>query len=78
MTNEEILREINALPPEGQLLVESFVAFMRQRYASSQPLTPSADSGLESESFIGMWRDRDEMQDSSAWVRGVRQSEWGN
>ena len=77
MTNEEILREIAALPPEGQRLVESFVAFMRQRYAHSQPVLEPANSGLESESFIGMWRDRDDMQDSSAWVRGVRQSETG-
>ena len=27
MTNEEMLREIGSLPPEGQRLVESFVAF---------------------------------------------------
>jgi hypothetical protein len=78
MTNEEILREITLLPPEGQRLVEGFVAFLRQRYAPSQPVAQSPDSGLESESFIGMWRDRDDMLDSSAWVRGVRQSEWRN
>ncbi len=76
MTNEEILREIVSLPPEGQRLVESFVAFLRQRY--SMPVAQPPISGLESESFIGMWRDRDDMRDSSAWVRGVRQSEWGN
>jgi hypothetical protein len=78
MTNEEILREITSLPPEGQRLVEYFVAFLRQHYAHSQPVTQPATSGLENESFIGMWRDRDDLQDSSAWVRGVRQSEWGN
>lgn len=32
-------------------------------------------SDLESEGFIGMWRDRDDMKDSAAWVRGARQSE---
>jgi hypothetical protein len=30
---------------------------------------------LQNEKFIGMWRDRDEMTDSSAWVRQVRESE---
>lgn len=42
MTNEEILREIASLSPEGQRLVESFVAFLRQRYAPSQPVTQTA------------------------------------
>jgi len=75
MTDEEILREIGSLPPEGQRLVESFVAFLRQRYAPA--VTPPANTPLQNENFIGMWRDRDEMKDSTAWVRGVREAEWG-
>ena len=74
MTNEEMLREIGALPPEGQRLVESFVDFLRQRYP--QPATTASDAAWQGEPFIGMWGDRDEMTDSSAWVRGVRESEW--
>jgi len=31
---------------------------------------------LADEPFIGMWRDREDMQDSSAWVRGIREREW--
>ena len=31
---------------------------------------------LTDEPFIGMWRDREDMQDSGAWVRRVRESEW--
>lgn len=75
MTNEEMLREIGSLPPEGQRLVESFVAFLRQRY--TQPATLASDAAWQDETFIGMWGDRDEMTDSSAWVRGMRESEWG-
>ena len=37
MTNEEILREINALPLEAQRQIEDFIAFLRERYKSSQP-----------------------------------------
>ena len=37
----------------------------------------SADATeLADEPFIGMWCDRKDMQDSSAWVRRVRGSEW--
>jgi len=75
MTNEEILREIGSLPPEGKRLVESFLAFLRQRYAPSA--TPSANAPLQAENFIGMWRDRVEMADSTTWVREIRESEWG-
>lgn len=78
MTSEEMLREIGSLPPEGQRLVESFIAFLRQRYASSPSVSHGADDSLQNESFIGMWRDRDDLRDSSSWVRGVRESEWGN
>lgn len=71
MTNEEMLREIGSLPPEGQRLVESFVAFLRQRY--TRPAMPASDAAWQGEPFIGI----DEMTDSNAWVRSVRESEWG-
>lgn len=32
---------------------------------------------IRDEPFIGMWHDRPEMSDSSAWVRGLRLGEWG-
>ena len=76
MTNEEILREINSLPLEAQRQVEDFVTFLRQRYKSSPP-AKTATNDLTAEEFIGMWRDREDLQDSTAWVRNVRQSHWG-
>ena len=75
MTNEELLREIDSLPPEGQRLVESFLAFLQQRYA--RPVTAQSDDSLLDENFIGMWRDRSDVTDSTSWVRGIRESEWG-
>ncbi len=75
MTNEEILREINSLPLEAQRQIEDFISFLRERYKSSPPKTaPTSD--LETEAFVGMWRDREDMRDSSAWVRNVRETHW--
>ena len=75
MTNEEILREINSLPPEAQRQIEDFISFLRERYGISQrKAAPSSD--LESEAFVGMWRDREDMRDSSTWVRNIRKSHW--
>lgn len=76
MTNEEILREINSLPTEAQRQVEDFIAFLRLRYQSAQR-SEVAETNLETEEFIGMWRDREDLRDSTAWVRNARQSHWG-
>ena len=76
MTNEEILREINSLPPEAQRQIEDFIASLRERYKEAQAATVPV-SDLESEPFVGMWRDRQDMRDSSAWVRNIRETHWG-
>jgi hypothetical protein len=76
MTHEELLRELALLPPEGQRQVADFIAFLRERYAHSQSLEHSTTSDLAQDSFIGMWRDHEDMQDSSGWVRNLREHEW--
>lgn len=78
MTHEQILQEIAALPPEGQQQVERFVVFLRKSYtAAPQPLQIQPID-WQTAGFIGMWGDRDEMQNSSGWVRQQRQTEWVN
>ncbi len=75
MTNEEILREINSLPPEAQRQIEDFISFLRERYGTLQSKA-APPSDLASEAFVGMLRDREDMRDSSAWVRKIRESHW--
>jgi hypothetical protein len=75
MKHEEILQQITSLPPEGQRQVIDFIAFVRQRYGQSQLREHNA-TNLSTESFIGIWQDRNDLKDSSAWVRRVREAEW--
>jgi hypothetical protein len=75
MTNEEILRDIASLPPEGQRQVIDFIAFVHQRYERSQS-NEQPVSDLRAESFVGIWQDRHDLVDSVDWVRQVRESEW--
>ena len=75
MTYEEILREFASLPPEGQKEAADFIAALRDRYLRSRPAQPPGDD-LSSLPFVGMWRDHEEMRDSTAWVRNLRESEW--
>jgi hypothetical protein len=72
---EHLRDDVSALPETAQQLVVDFVAFLKQRYAHS-PTTPSHPLNLENEPFVGMWSDRPEMQDSTAWVRQTRQQHW--
>jgi hypothetical protein len=64
------------LPPEAQEQVRDFIAFLQYRCS----LKPSRKSlrrpKLANEKFIGIWRDRKDLQDSSLWVRNTRKCEW--
>lgn len=75
MINEDILREINSLPPEAQHQIEDFVSFLRERYTKSSS-NNAATTDLKAEPFVGMWRNREDLSDSSAWVRNIRETHW--
>lgn len=74
---EQLRDDIATLPQDAQKLIIDFVSFLKQRYPSSQTTTPQP-LNLENEPFVGMWSDRPEMQDSTAWVRQIRQQHWRN
>jgi hypothetical protein len=69
--------DISSLPPEAQKQIQDFVANVKARYTSASKLKTRRGL-LTDEPFIGMWRGRDDLQDSTAWVREVRRQEWGN
>jgi hypothetical protein len=76
MREDRIWREYTALPPELQKQVADFITFLRTRYVPSRVSKTAKHTRLANDLFIGMWRNRKDMQDSRAWVRSIRQSEW--
>jgi hypothetical protein len=54
-------------------LISSWVQF--QRY-SHKKLNDENSLNIGTERFIGMWQGRDDLKDSSVWVRRVRETEW--
>ncbi|MDZ8081799.1 MAG: hypothetical protein RMY36_014515 [Nostoc sp. SerVER01] len=76
MTQQELLNEFLSLPPEAQRQVIDFIAFLRQRYAVVKLDSQSPDIDLINDNFIGMWSDRQDLADSTGWVRRVRENEW--
>ena len=75
MTYEEILRELASLPPEGQKEAADFISSLHERYSQSD-CADHEHRNLGDLGFVGMWNDRDEMRDSTAWVRTLREREW--
>lgn len=76
MNPANIIHDLSSLPPEAQKEVADFIAFLKTRYPAAHAGKKIAKGGLTDEPFIGMWQDREEMRDSTAWVRGVRRDEW--
>ena len=79
MNQDTLWGEYSTLPPQAQKLVVDFLALMKKSY-NQMPLAASKSVETRSildEPFIGMWQDRDEMADSSTWVREARKREWG-
>ena len=78
MDFEKLWRQLQELPPEGQRQVADFIAFLYARYQRPPLRKRSRKSKLADEPFVGLWEDREDLRDSTAWLRNVRQREWGS
>jgi hypothetical protein len=76
MQPDELLNDYTALPAEAQRLVADYVAWLKRRYNASGTGKATKKPSLRDEPFIGMWKDRADLQDSAAWVRELRKREW--
>jgi hypothetical protein len=75
MEQEKIIKELTNLPPAAQRQVADFIAFLRTRYKpSSAQKTKPVD--ILKESFIGIWKEREDLSDSVTWVRRARRTQW--
>lgn len=73
---EELLHRFSALSPELQQQVMDFITFLQARYPAIQPTERTRRIPVSQEPFVGIWRDRPEMEDSTGWVRKTRLKEW--
>ena len=78
MTTTDILKEIDSLPKEAQKQVFDFIAFLKTRYPVPINISKRKRIRIGDEPFIGMWQGREDMRDSTAWVRNLRSREWEN
>lgn len=77
MNAQTISREITKLPLDVQREVFDFVEFLRARYRTTKQDIQKKRVPISKEPFIGVWADRQDMEDSSQWLRSLREKEWG-
>jgi len=73
---QNIWRQFNTLPAEAKREVIDFIAFLQTRHQRSNLEKRSPAPKLSEDPFVGIWKDREDMNDSVAWVRDVRKREW--
>jgi hypothetical protein len=76
MDQETLWRQYTALPVDAQRQVADFIIFLATRYRAAPPTKSPQASNLSDEPIVGMWADRDDLRDSTAWVRTMREREW--
>ena len=69
-----IEERFRALPPEAQKQILDFMAFLEQRYRSAPRRRRRRP--LRAYAFVGLWREREDVQESTEWVRRLRRQEW--
>ena len=71
-----VWRQFEALPPTAQRQVAEFIAFLSTRSERQRtPRVPPLGS-VRAESFVGLWSEREDLSDSTQWVRRLRRDEW--
>ena len=73
---EDIMKQFTKLPSNAQQEAADFISFLYQRYGDLKTREVLTLSPLSEEPFVGMWKNRNDLEDSTKWVRNVRQNEW--
>ncbi|MBI5748939.1 MAG: DUF2281 domain-containing protein [Nitrospinae bacterium] len=78
MEKGKIWSQFMTLPPEGQQEVTDFIAFLFERYKLPFLKKRQKKRKAIKESFVGLWKNRKDLQDSTSWTRRIRKQEWAS
>lgn len=77
MSEKELIKQIRELPAEAQQEAADFVEFLTKKYIQRTEATDTSNKkSILENSFRGIWKDREDLQDSTKWVRELRKSRW--
>ena len=72
MDKELINKKFQSLPFEAQKQVIDFIDFLYDKYNPKSDKMINKKSIFENKEFIGIWKDRKDLEDSSNWIRKLR------
>jgi len=76
MADKDFNVKFESLPLEAQRQVLSFIDFLQQKYLFTQKKIRKGKSVSAGKKFVGMWKDREDLKDSSLWIRSLRKRDW--
>jgi hypothetical protein len=76
MENEGFYNKFESLPIEAQKQVLTFIDFLQKRYEPKGKKTREMKP-VNNKKFVGLWENREDLKDSSSWIRNLRKKEWG-
>lgn len=76
MTTEILIKKIESLSNEDRKEVINFIDYLENRKNRLKKNRQKKTTNIEDEKFIGMWKDRVDLADSSDWVRRLRKTDW--
>ena len=74
MELESLWRRLAVLPERAQQEVADLIAELEKQHSHSGK--KPVENSLWDEPFVGLWKDRADLADATAWVRRLREKEW--
>lgn len=76
MEPDVLIKKYKSLSSAERREVLIFIDFLKNRKRRLSRKLNKVSSDFGSEEFVGMWKGRMEMDDSTAWVKNLRRSDW--
>jgi len=78
MTSKDlIIKELDNLPPSAHKLIKEFIELLRKSLEIEERTAVKGRKSVIQGKFIGMWKDREETNDSVTFVKNLRKAHWG-
>ena len=76
--SDEIAKKLEVLSKEMDISKDTIIEDSLREYLSKleQNVSEKVRKGHFNPVGFGMWKDREEMEDSAQWVRNLREKEW--
>jgi len=72
-----IIKELDNLPPSAHKLIKEFIELLRKSLEIEEKTAVKSRKSVIQGKFIGMWKDREETNDSVTFVKNLRKAHWG-